>query len=294
LNIGYVVGASGTILKSTDGGNTWVRQTSGTAWEFSSVYFLDDQAGWVVGQQGTILKTSNGGTTWSAQISGTTLWLRSVSFIDANTGWVAGDEGVLKTTDGGAVWVKESISPPRSQKSIHVVAQGASIFGWMVGSAGTSYKLSTDGNSWSAQDRITINDLNSVHLVLQGGNLAAWAVGASGTILKAIDQTVEVEAPKQISSIPETFALHANFPNPFNPSTAIKYDLSQQVEVQLVIFDLTGRHVRTLVNQTQQAGRYVIIWDGRNEQGEALATGLYIYQLRAGNYMHARRMALVR
>ena len=61
-----------------------------------------------------------------------------------------------------------------------------------------------------------------------------------------------------------------------------------------MIYDMLGQHVRTLVNQSQPAGRYAITWDGRNEQGEAIASGLYIYQLRAGTFTQARRMALVR
>jgi hypothetical protein len=90
------------------------------------------------------------------------------------------------------------------------------------------------------------------------------------------------------------FHLDQNYPNPFNPETAIKYELPKQAEVKLEIFDITGRQVRSLVQQIQQAGRYTITWDGRNEQGEALASGVYLYQLRAGSFVQTRRMALVR
>jgi flagellar hook assembly protein FlgD len=57
---------------------------------------------------------------------------------------------------------------------------------------------------------------------------------------------------------------------------------------------MLGRHVRTLVNQTQQAGRYAINWDGRNEQGRPVASGTFFYQLRAGNFVKTLRMALIR
>ncbi|MGH7602042.1 MAG: FlgD immunoglobulin-like domain containing protein, partial [bacterium] len=96
-----------------------------------------------------------------------------------------------------------------------------------------------------------------------------------------------------------SFALEQNYPNPFNPSTTIKYDLAQPVEVKLVIYDMLGRRVRTLVDQPQQAGRYAITWDGRNEQGQNVASGTFIYQLSAGDrsgqaFVQTRRMALVR
>jgi flagellar hook assembly protein FlgD len=106
---------------------------------------------------------------------------------------------------------------------------------------------------------------------------------------------------RTFSGVPEAFALHPNSPNPFsvnetfgNPSTTIKYDLPQQVEVKLMIFDVLGRRVRTLVDQRQPAGRYAIMWDGRNEQGQLVASGTFLYQLRAGNFAQTRRMALVR
>ncbi|MGH7453199.1 MAG: FlgD immunoglobulin-like domain containing protein, partial [bacterium] len=95
-------------------------------------------------------------------------------------------------------------------------------------------------------------------------------------------------------NIPREFSLSQNSPNPFNPSTTIEYELPQQVEVKLLIFDILGQHVRTLVNQTQQAGHYAITWDGRNENGQQVASGTFLYQLRAGNFVQTRRMALVR
>jgi hypothetical protein len=90
------------------------------------------------------------------------------------------------------------------------------------------------------------------------------------------------------------FYLEQNYPNPFNPETSIKYELPKSVEVHLKIYDLMGQHVRTLVQQDQPPGRYMIPWDGRNEKGEVLASGVYLYQLRAGSFVQTRRMALVR
>jgi len=98
----------------------------------------------------------------------------------------------------------------------------------------------------------------------------------------------------QLAEIPKEYELAQNFPNPFNPATMITYGLPQAVEVKLEIFDLMGRHVRTLVNQLQEAGRYVVQWDGHNERGENAAGGVFIYQLHAGDFVQARRMTLVR
>jgi len=137
---------------------------------------------------------------------------------------------------------------------------------------------------------------------VRGKNTNGWGVFSQRNSFVYI-QPNSVESP--VIAV-KNFFLGQNYPNPFwsaatspapsggNPSTIIKYDLPQAVEVQLAIFDLMGRRVRTLVQQKQQAGRYEMTWDGRNEQGLTLASGVYIYQLRAGTFTQARRMALVR
>ena len=111
-----------------------------------------------------------------------------------------------------------------------------------------------------------------------------------------------VENQHNSPELPAEFELAQNYPNPFNPETTIKYELPKQAKVKLDIYDLMGKHVRTLVQQDQPAGRYTITCDGRNEQGEAIASGVYLYQLRVGDpsagsgrgFVQTRKMALLR
>ncbi len=93
---------------------------------------------------------------------------------------------------------------------------------------------------------------------------------------------------------PQHFGLEQNFPNPFNGQTAIRYTLSRAQEVELKIYTLTGQHVATLVRGPRSAGRHVLHWDGRDEQGGLLASGLYLYQLQAGSQRQTRKLLLVR
>ncbi len=137
-----------------------------------------------------------------------------------------------------------------------------------------------------AQQTVAITLQNTTANDANGAALAVTPTGACAT--------TAVEEFTHNDNAPARFALLANSPNPFNPSTTIKYELAQQVDVELKIFDLMGHHVRTLVQQSQQAGRYAITWDGRNESGQSIASGVYIYQLRAGTFAQTRRMALVR
>ncbi len=90
------------------------------------------------------------------------------------------------------------------------------------------------------------------------------------------------------------FSLHQNFPNPFNPTTRIHYDLSMAGPVTLSIYNALGQHVSTLVSDTQNAGPHVVVWDGRDRSGRALASGVYFCRLRVGRQTRTIKMALVR
>ncbi len=93
---------------------------------------------------------------------------------------------------------------------------------------------------------------------------------------------------------PQHFGLEQNFPNPFNGQTAIRYTLDRAQEVELKVYTLTGQHVATLISGLRSAGRHMLHWDGRDGQGHPLASGLYLYQLRAGSERQTRKLLLVR
>lgn len=97
-----------------------------------------------------------------------------------------------------------------------------------------------------------------------------------------------------LNAIPKEFALHQNFPNPFNPSTTIKYDLPKNSEVLITIYDMLGREVKTLLNDKQDAGYKQIVWNGTNNYGAQVSTGIYFYKLRAGDFVQSRKMILMK
>ena len=94
--------------------------------------------------------------------------------------------------------------------------------------------------------------------------------------------------------LPTGFVLEANYPNPFNPETVIRYSLDQHSPVDLAIYNVLGQRVRTLVEADQQSGRYEVVWDGLDDAGRSAASGVYVYQLRAGTFLASRTMLLVR
>jgi hypothetical protein len=94
--------------------------------------------------------------------------------------------------------------------------------------------------------------------------------------------------------IPDAFVLNVAYPNPFNPSTSISYDLPEKVHVSIMIHDMLGRQVRTLINQTQDAGFKSVIWNATNDYGEPVSAGVYLYQIQAGEFVQTRKMVLLK
>ncbi|GIV60327.1 MAG: hypothetical protein KatS3mg043_1416 [Rhodothermaceae bacterium] len=95
-------------------------------------------------------------------------------------------------------------------------------------------------------------------------------------------------------SLAPSFSLEPNHPNPFNPTTLIRYSLGGESPVSLEVFNVLGERVRTLVDRHQRGGSYEVIWDGRDESGRPVASGVYVYRLRAGTFTASRTMVLLR
>lgn len=97
-----------------------------------------------------------------------------------------------------------------------------------------------------------------------------------------------------VSLVPVDYALESNYPNPFNPETVIRYSLHAQGTVELAIFNVLGQRIRTLVQANQTSGTYEVRWDGRDETGLSVASGVYIYRLQADGFTASRKMLLLR
>jgi len=95
-------------------------------------------------------------------------------------------------------------------------------------------------------------------------------------------------------SVPDVYALKQNYPNPFNPVTLIKYDLPKQANVNIIIYDMLGREVRTLINQTEEAGYKSVIWNATNDYGKPVSAGVYLYQIRSGEFVQTKKMVLLK
>ncbi len=96
------------------------------------------------------------------------------------------------------------------------------------------------------------------------------------------------------TDLPVKFELYFNYPNPFNPTTTVEYDLPVSCQVNLKVYNVLGQEVITLVNAMEQAGHKSVVWNGRNNAGEAVASGVYMYRLAAGNFVQVKKMQLIK
>jgi photosystem II stability/assembly factor-like uncharacterized protein len=147
---GWAVGNGGAVLRTSDGGNTWIYQQTGMAITLNAVSFADKHSGWAVGWHGTVIATSDGGRQWVREITGTTRYLNGVVFRDDLHGVIVGENGlVLTTSDGGTHWLRRSSGVT---VDLNCVRYSNGVY-WVVGNIGTVLESTDGGASW----RIVLN-----------------------------------------------------------------------------------------------------------------------------------------
>lgn len=127
-----------------------------------------------------------------------------------------------------------------------------------------------------------------------GFRLGVRGPGVGGGRFTLVAGTPEFVATSGQTATPTQTALRQNRPNPFNPTTVIRFDLAQSAPVALVVYNVDGRRVRQLLSQPLGPGGYEVPWDGRNDSGAPVASGVYFYRLTAGDYSATRKMILLK
>jgi len=119
-------------------------------------------------------------------------------------------------------------------------------------------------------------------------------------IIDSLRQTMKarigigIELKKESNGLPVDFALYQNYPNPFNPETTIQYKLPNQTNVTLKIYNTVGQEIKTLVDKDQNAGRYTITWDGKTNFGQLVTSGVYLLEMRIGDFSQVRKITVLR
>jgi PKD repeat protein len=181
------------------------------------------------------------------------------------------------------------------------------VFVSTTGTAEIDFKLILTGRQTTGNWQnyfFTQTDAKYIKLVLdtptdtwcQLGELEVYEVDMIGPVLA--DNFVATNNKANSALSPDQFALLQNYPNPFNPETTIRYDLADHARVTIVVYNINGQEVRRLIDQTENAGRYMVVWDGTDNFGGQIAAGIYIYRITAEFkdqlFSETKRMILLR
>jgi photosystem II stability/assembly factor-like uncharacterized protein len=294
--LGMTVGTNGSILRTTDAGESWT--TLGGIAYIRALCFADQDTGIAVGQGGAVYKTVNAGTSWvrTFQLPDAPLHdFYSVFFADRRTVFAAGDNGYLyKSTDAGESWAPSNGAIAQTLRLTSLWFTDAAV-GYVVGDSGTILKTTDAGATWNQHESPTEEYLSSVTFV---GQSIGFAAGGHGTVLKTTSGGI-VSVGWEPSTHSSRIRLEQNYPNPFNPSTTIRIHIPPtatgrsdgvpSAEVRLVVVDLLGRTVSTLVDGRRSPGSYDVTFDG-----SGLPSGTYFYRLIVGEVGQMKKMILVK
>jgi len=296
---GWACGSSGALRVTQDGGATWSAQSLGTSAYVQRAVFVNPEEGWAVGGygggNGFIRHTINGGTNWVAQTPAVADHFQAAHFVDKLHGWLGAVGGrVHRTADGGQSW---EIAGQVGHTYIDDLVMQDLLNGWLAarnpagGGAGEDgrgfiYRTVNGGTTWTLEwsgpwARSSISDL-----ALRAGT-EPWACGYHDTVLRCVD-------PAGTGEGPIAWVGGRAWPNPFAASTTLRWDLAQPGAVRLVVCDLLGRRVRTLLEGQHPAGTLATTWDGRDEQGRALPDGVYFGRLEANGSSQVMRICRIR
>ena len=180
-DVGWAVGKMGYILRTTDGGQTWLSQMSNTTAQLNAVQFLNANVGFVVGDSGRILKTTNGCDTWTRLTSSYNYWISSLHFVNENYGWLGAGNYILATTDGGSNWTSYYQGAPYGIYGVYFLNQTT---GFWVGFGGV--RRTTNGGQtftylWDVPNNYSWNEIVFIN------STTGWIVGDGGKVAKTTD-----------------------------------------------------------------------------------------------------------
>jgi len=215
--------------------------------------------------------------------------LYSVYFINAMTGWAGGNSYLIRTTNGGANWLVSYYS-----YSYNSLMFSDAMTGWAAGSSGV-LKTTNGGINWKSEGVYTSGGFKAVFFV---NSVTGYTGGYNGALLKTTNGG-SVFIRSIGAELPQKYFLNQNYPNPFNPVTKIKFSIPSwegwqpQADgvglVTLKVYDITGREVQTLVNESLQHGTYEVSFDGSDHN-----SGVYFYKLTAEKFSETRKMILIK
>ncbi len=289
-NYGYAGNSSGTIIRTTDGGAVWTNLSSAGGMYIYDVDVVNDSVAFIATglQENSIYRTKDYGVTWDLMYNTSIASLFSVAFANDSIGFAAGQKGQFYyTTDAGTNWTKVPCDSNYDYFSIDITNYPQ---GYISGTDGklTGFTMSPSGPVVTDLPSGTMSSLFGISASKKNdaGGFTIVMAGANGNILRYHDPATSVSVP---TLIPVGFTVEQNFPNPFNPSTTIRFTLDRSMPVTVTITDMLGRRVQTLTEREYPAGPQQITWDA-----SGLANGVYYYTIRTSDAVVTKKALLIK
>ena len=296
---GNPVGGRWALWKTTDGGANWdstglYLSTAITETGYNNSLFCNGTNIWFGTNNSKIFMSSNSGLNWTARLISATTGIYALCFSwPGYTEGYAGGNSLYATTNSGLNWnFTTSIGTGNfggitsTNLPVENPLLGYPI--WYVRSDNKIYASTVMGN-WNIDFTAPSGIYKHISQAMPGRGI--WAVRDNGGISF---HTIIAGIEKISSDIPENFELFQNYPNPFNPTTKIKFEIPSDVkremsDLKLVVYDILGKEITTLVNEQLQPGTYEVTFDGSN-----YPSGIYFYKLIAGNFIETKKMLLIK
>ncbi|MCD6205150.1 MAG: VCBS repeat-containing protein [Candidatus Marinimicrobia bacterium] len=246
---------------------------------------------------GYVFRSYDAGVTWESFKMDTIVqkYARSIAFMDNDNGMISDRYGaVLKSNDGGETWVKVNNPDTSSSSWVNGVVwiPGTNI---IVGLDDIGAYYTTDlGETWTHIEAPTVDMTGDYYLSgVFKSNDFGYIFTDAGKVLRFEGQVVSGIKPSDVK-MADRYKLNQNYPNPFNPTTSISFEIPKADHVKLVIYDILGREVISLVDNNLQPGRYAFVWNGKDKNGLNVSTGIYLYQLKADGIVKTRKMTFMK
>jgi photosystem II stability/assembly factor-like uncharacterized protein len=228
-----------------------------------------------------ILRTSDGGANWSFVYNGTPSQITfKIADVNSDTMIAVGQAGnILRTNNSGLNWSNLTFG----SYNLNNITMLNNSLAYAVGQ-NVIIKTTNTGDNWNVQYAPSSNLQAVYFLNAQTG----WACGTQGKLFKTTNGgTTAIN--KNGGPVSDKFSLSQNYPNPFNPVTNIKFEMPKSAMVKLVVYDLLGREITTLVNEELSPGIYEVSWVGSN-----YPSGVYFYLLTTGGFSESKKMVMIK
>jgi len=235
-------------------------------------------------KSGQFLKTTNSGLNWDSYLMNSGWFVNNFDFQNGGIIYSSGIAGMIrKSTDNGVNWFNLNANTTINTRKIFFANPQT---GWIVGDSGLIKRTTNGGLNWENQNSGTRIILNSVYFI---NSNTGFAVGDSGILLKTTTGGVLTGFTGNETEIPSKYSLGQNYPNPFNSTSNLKFEIANLGNVKIVVYDVMGREVQTLVNESLKPGKYEATFDG-----SSLNSGVYFYKISAGDFSQTKKMLLIK